>query len=232
MTLGEADLAVFREFFAGPESVALLVTPRMMEASAAVCWVWESGAVREAGRLDWRPQPRYPASRHADAAPAPPRQLRDVPLPSFLSEPAPGESRVRLPWPRWYSWWVQAPLLFVLLVADSSLGYFAARRLTEKARPGAAALDPYALSLVVLQYGDNLHLSWNRDAAPITIARAAKLVISDGTFSRTLELTPTQLREGSVIYRRLTPDVSLKLEVFVGRTGSVSESWRLGPSGT
>jgi hypothetical protein len=151
--------------------------------------------------------------------------MRDVPLPSFLAVANPAKERRALP--RWYSWWIQAPLLVLLLVADSALGYFAARRLSRGGGAAEAARNPYALSLVVLEYGDNLHLSWNREAAAIAAARGGTLSISDGSFTRTLELTPAQLRDGSVIYRRLTPEVKLKLEVFVAETNSVAESWKL-----
>jgi hypothetical protein len=232
MTFSEGDVSVFREFFADPASVALLVKPSMMEASAAVCWVRDGAEVREAGQLEWRPQPRYSQPRQEQDEVAPPApEPPEIPLPAFLSAHEPRKRRAPLRLPRWYSWLLQAPLLILLLVADSTLGYFAASRLAERPRPGKALQNPYALSMVVLQYGDNLHLSWDRDAAPIAIARGGTLIISDGSFTRTLDLTPTQLREGSVIYRRLTPEVSLKLEVFVAETGSVCESWRLTPAG-
>lgn len=106
-----------------------------------------------------------------------------------------------------------------------ALGYFAALSLSGSAGTASRAQDPYSLSLVVLEYGENLHLSWNRKAAPIVAGGRGLLNIADGGTNRTLELTSAQLRNGSVTYHRLTDDVRLRLEIFVRDNVSVGETW-------
>jgi len=246
----ERDSALFRELFPAEGAIALIITPRILEASEARCYVWENGTARPAGDARLRIPPRQPKRdsslpRQTGVGPdtyeareslliAPEASAEpvgsDLPLPAFLSEPGP-KPKLRLPLPRWYSWWIQAPLLIALLAADSFLGYFAAVRISGGVN-SAAGRDPYALSLVVLQYGDNLHLSWDRESRPVALARRGLLSINDGGSTRTLDLTPAQLRNGSVTYRRLSDDVRLKLDVFVQDNVSVSESWVLQPPGS
>ena len=83
----------------------------------------------------------------------------------------------------------------------------------------------YALSLVVVEFGENLHLNWARDSAPVSSARRGVLEVSDGETRRSLELNADQLRGGSVMYRRASGKVGFRLEVFVSENTSVSESW-------
>ena len=100
---------------------------------------------------------------------------------------------------------------------------------TSTGRGRASARDPYALSLMVLEYVDNLHLSWDQHALPIENGGSGLLHITDGGQNRTLELSPEQLKSGSVIYRRLSGQVRFRLEVFLKGRRSVSETWDSGP---
>lgn len=229
----EADLSLFGEFFPQPSNVALVVKPRAMRASVAGFFIWEGGSVRDTSYLEFRVQARHGLKRMAKAETAavndPPDERTaaqesaapDIALPAFLQTTPPAGHRPRL---RWFSWWIQAPLLAALLLADSLLGYAAARQLNTSLQRGRLQADPYSLDLAVAEYGDNLHLSWNHNAPAVKAARRAALSINDGVLARTLELNLAQLRTGSVIYRRLTPDVKLKLEVFVSDRASVAES--------
>jgi len=128
--------------------------------------------------------------------------------------------------PLWSSWWVQAPLLAFLVVAWYVAG-FAAGRQIDKVVPRAAPppRDPYAISLTVLQYGDNLHLTWDRQARPIAVAERGSLLISDAGQSRTLDLTREQLRNGAVAYHQIGERVQLRLEVSLPGRRTVSETW-------
>lgn len=233
-----SDLTTIREIFAEPDPVLLLLKPRMIEASIARCFVCGNGEPRRTNDVEFRPPSRQGGRAGVLEPPAletpaletpppaePPRDAPapDIPLPSFLSVPArKPHKRFRLP--RWYSWWIQAPLLIALLGADALLGYFAAVRIGGKART-----DPYALSLEVKEYGDNLHLSWDREARAIASARRGVLTIVDGGSTRTIDLTSGQLRDGRVTYRRTTTDVRLELEVFVDESTTVSETWQPQP---
>ncbi len=223
-----SDVAVIQEMFEKPHPVILLLKPRMMEASVARCFVCGNGQpsqtndvelgapLRQGGRTEEREPP--PAAEPAQKAPAP-----EVPLPSFLNVP-PRQRRKRFRLPRWYSWSIQAPLLIALLGADALLGYVTAVRMR-----GLARKAPYTLSLAVTEYGENLHLSWDRDARAIASARGGVLTINDGGSTRKIQLTPGQLREGSVTYRNTSGDVTLELAVFLSDTTSVVEKWRAKP---
>ncbi|HWR52189.1 MAG TPA: hypothetical protein VN428_13845 [Bryobacteraceae bacterium] len=233
LAFSAADLELFREFFAEPDSVALIVKPRVMQSSVAGFFIWESEAVSETSPLEFRVQPRQALTRRAVAfgAETPVAQpehtaFDDIPLPGFLGVPeAPARFGFRLP--AWSSWWIRGPLLAALLAAGGFLGYVLAQRFAEKSPISSEPRNPYALSLVVLEYGDNLHLSWDREALAVASAARGTLTIVDGDRIRTLDLSAAQLHDGSVIYRRLTPDVRLKLEVFLSEKSSVAESWRL-----
>src|SRR5205814_3212361 len=70
-------------------------------------------------------------------------------------------------------------------------------------------------------------VTWDRNAPAIALAQRGILSISDGSNRRELELTGAQLRNGRVLYSRLSGDVGLRLEVFPEGRESVSESIRI-----
>lgn len=231
LAFSAADLDLFREFFPEPESVALIVKPRVMQSSIGALFIWEDGTVPETSPLEFALQSRQALTRRAaDPAslpdPVPPEFGDEVSIPDFLgSDRSTASKRWRLP--KWYSWWIQIPLIALLLAAGCYLGWAAARQFSQPAAASAQQRNPYSLSLVVLEYGDNLHLSWDRRAPALAAASRGTLTIMDGDRSRTLDLNAAQLHEGSVIYRRLTSNVRLKLEVFLSDKSSVAESWEL-----
>ena len=55
-------------------------------------------------------------------------------------------------------------------------------------------------------------------------ARSGLLTITDGSFNKSLELDPSQLQNGSVIYHYLTNRVTFRLEVFSQGRASVVET--------
>ncbi len=242
LSLAQEDLDLLSEHFADPASVALLIKPRTIQASVAGFFFWEDGKIRAessyleflvpAGRAGNRdmtqaePQDQT-APKEAPAAAA------DIPLPSFLNVPPPKQKKKpkkeRPPRkPLWSSWWVQAPLLACVLCAVGVLGYSTARQLQiQFPQSPPPPRDPYALSLMVLQYGDNLHLTWDRDAPALDSAERGVLSITDGGVNKSLELTQAQLRGGSVIYRRMTKAVRFRLEIFLKGNRSLSETWEL-----
>jgi hypothetical protein len=89
--------------------------------------------------------------------------------------------------------------------------------------------NPYALRLAVTEYGDNLHLTWDRDAAALGQAERGILIIADGDQTRTLELDARQLRSGSVSYRRASGPVRFRLELYLKGNRSLSEGWEPAP---
>jgi hypothetical protein len=137
--------------------------------------------------------------------------------------------------PLWTSWWVQVPILAGLLMVDGLLGFVSARQFRPPAVcPAAAPRDPYTLSLMVVEYGDNLCLTWDRYAPAIVQAQKAVLSISDGDHNQTLdvELPALQSPGFGVTYHRMTDRVKFRLEVFMRSRRSVSETWELGANAT
>ena len=56
-------------------------------------------------------------------------------------------------------------------------------------------------------------ISWNRDAEAVEQARSARLAIDDGADGISLELTPEQVRRGSVTYVRNSGSVTVRLRI-------------------
>jgi hypothetical protein len=125
----------------------------------------------------------------------------------------------------WCSWWMQAPLLLFLIFAYGLTGFFAAQQIDKLAPAVSVPRDPYALSLTVLDYGDNLHVIWDRHAIPIASGVRGFLLITDGDQTHSMDLTPSQLQSASVVYRRVNSQVRFRLEILLRDRRSVSETW-------
>lgn len=247
--LGEEDLWLFSTYFSDPTKVALVIKPRVTSVSVGGFFFWERGEVRaESTYLEFpfdrralgggEPPPAGEPSRAlvTDGAgspgPEPPEtapEMESIPLPSFLAVPQPETDRSGILGLRLGSRWVRAAVLLVLLALGSWLGFLAARQY-HRWVPKSIAHDPFSLELAVMEYGDNLHLSWNRNAPAIRIAERGILLIADGDQNRSLELDEGQLRNGSVIYRQLAGPIRFRLEVFLrGGNRSVTETWEPSP---
>jgi hypothetical protein len=158
--------------------------------------------------------------------PAPPRQYSDLSIFSYADESesevsdepdsAPGSRR-----------WL--PIAAFVCLAGIG-GYFGYRGLSETT-PSAPAPAPRAavlpLKLAVEEKGDQLDVTWNRNAPAIVAGKRGVLNISDGATQRDLELSSAQLQSGSVLYSRLSGDVTLKLDVYADGQDTVSESIRI-----
>jgi hypothetical protein len=247
--LGAEDLRMFENYFADPASVALLVKPRAARSALAGFFFREQGKIR--GESSYLEFPVRTLRSDGDIAPL--DLPADATVPTFLTLPPkkkwwkrafsrrkddapkpPKEKRQRPHQPLWVSWWTQIPLLACLLAADGLLGYFAARQVqAPPARPAAAPRDPYALSLMVVEYGNNLSLTWDRQAPAILRAERGILWINDGDESRSINLSGSVLRnQGTgVTYSRVSEHVRLRLEVFLKGGRSVSETWELRAAG-
>jgi hypothetical protein len=235
LSLSADDLLVMGRFFADPADVALLVRPSAMRPSSAGFFVWEDGTIRsEASYLEFTIKPRRNGGREqpdtVDVA-TPDVAAADVPLPSFLSagsagdipkeaSESPGKGDSRRGW--WTSLYLQAPLFLCLMAAAGVLGFDTAKKVDS--RPQLAARDPYSLALRVVEYGENVQLTWDRTARAIGASSRGVLAITDGEQNRTVDLTAGQLAHGSVIYRRISPRVRFRLEVFVQGRNSVAET--------
>jgi hypothetical protein len=251
LVFGEEDRRLFSACCPDEASVALVIKLRPGRPAEAGLFFRENGDIRPGpsylpfvfdrealgGRAQHHPQPQAPepspplpsvrernvAERevsHSGGGGAA-THVADVPLPSFLV--AADERQERKPGRRRH-----ILLSTAVVLAGIALGTLIARQF-ELRIPQPSFGNPYALDLMVLEYGDNLHLTWNRDAPAIRDATAGILVIADGDQSRSMELDAAQLRSGSVIYRRMTTQVRFRLEVMLQEKRSVSESWEALP---
>ena len=123
---------------------------------------------------------------------------------------------------------MQAPLLAALWMVVGSLGYIYARQVrTPPPYSLEAPHEPYALSLLVVEYGDNLCLTWDRHAPAIRLAERAVLWITDGDTSRSINLEAHMLRnpDFGVTYHRVTGQVKFRLDVVLPKERTLSETW-------
>jgi protein TonB len=98
---------------------------------------------------------------------------------------------------------------------------------TSTAAVPAQHQDSSALALRVEHSGGDLLLTWNRDADVVKSATRAVLSITDGDQHQNVQMDLSQLRNGSIMYTPLTPDVSFKMEVTgQDQTKVTSESLR------
>jgi hypothetical protein len=253
LSLAAEDLTIMAEFFPAPHEVALLVKPFASRTSQAGFFIYEEGSIRaDASHLEFPFRPR-PAVRSAQPEFVPERRERPLfaevqpqtavrpqaeEPPVRESGGATGEterrdsqsdSRVPLPaitgpdparYDRRKQWKWAAPVVALFLVLGALL---AIQFVTGGPSSWFRMRDPYALGLSFTTAADNLHLSWNREAPIIRSASRGILTITDGGTSRRVELGQGQLQNGSVVYRRLSNDVVVKLEVFANDRNSVAE---------
>ncbi len=67
--------------------------------------------------------------------------------------------------------------------------------------------------------GEGILVSWNRAIQALRSAKSGVLLIQDGSQTRTVELEPSQLANGSLLYQPSTVDVNFRLTVY-GSDGS------------
>lgn len=207
-------------------------------SSGAGFFFWEKGEIRSQStylefpfdRRELEAAEEPPAAAEVAAGDseqpceATPTVAEDIPLPSFLAASQRDPKERGISSLRWRSWWVQIPIILALVLLGGWLGIQGGRYLKQQV-PQAAPEDPYTLGLTVAEYGDNLHLTWNREAPAIRSARRGLLIIGDGDQSRVLEMDWNQLQNGSVMYRRMTGPVRFRLEVYLKENRVLSESW-------
>jgi hypothetical protein len=251
--MDEADLGIATRYFPGIGSVFLLVKPFATKPSVGGFFFWEDGAInREASHLLFpfhrtelgggEVRVPEPAARRTQERPSLPPyspalepaaspDIEDDPWPairqanlSILNSPPEPKSRIQ-----WR--WVIVPAFFVLALAAGYFGFqnMAGARVsvTPPPPPMPAADAPLPLKLSVAEKGEQLDVTWDRNAPAIALAQRGVLSILDGVNRRDLELSGAQLRNGRVLYSRLSQDVGLHLVVFPEGREPVSESIRI-----
>lgn len=250
LQLSPEDLEILETRFPGSSAVCLQVRPYATRASEATFFLRENGrfptesrpaafAFRRKEMGGGRPsrRPRGAEAIGVDSAPetepASPGAAAAGPLPAFpppaftlppiAPSPAAGP---RTPPARPRTGWFWIPLSFIFLLLGVVMGFQIALTYRNQ-QPRNAAADPYALELTVVQFGENLHLKWNTEAAAFSTARRGVLHIQDGDNQKEVELKPEDLTRGGALYRNSSSNVKFRLEVFPRDRNSVVESLEL-----
>jgi hypothetical protein len=143
-------------------------------------------------------------------------EARVPPAPSSISESAVPKRTLRL-----RGGWVWVPASFVFLLVGTIIGFQVALSVHTKV---TQAPDPYTLNLSATPSADSIHLRWDRTSPAIQLAQKGTLVILEDGQQKNVDLDAGHLRNGSVIYRRASDQVSFRLEVFTSDRVSISET--------
>ncbi|MBK5292211.1 MAG: hypothetical protein JJE04_11100 [Acidobacteriia bacterium] len=241
--LSEEDLDIYKRCFSDAASVALLVKPFATRASVGAFFFREEGLVRTESSYQEFPFRRRELGGEAQESSevddageteATPFPGRSYPVGNGAAAPgtAVEEATARRPsGKKMKSGWIWIPLSFIFLLLGVILGFQIALSVNVKL-PAGLRQDPYTLSLSVTPAGDSVHVRWDRSSPAIRSSTGGSLLISDGGNEKTVALDAGQLRNGSVIYRRMSGDLRFRLEVFARDRVSVSESlnYRLNPA--
>ena len=73
---------------------------------------------------------------------------------------------------------------------------------------------------------EQMEISWDHDSAAIKQAEHATLEILDGGVTESVPFDPPQLRDGILVYRPRTNDISVRMEVNERAGARISESVR------
>jgi hypothetical protein len=222
LQLTPQDRELFSEYFPDPSSIVLLIRPRPLGVSVATLFFRNGSEVTAGPSLEFPAHPR-PTPKLAEPEPPKPPPAPEHAAPT--AEPAPRRRQ-----PLWASWWIQLPILTCLLLLSGFMGFSAAaEEWPDAPERRAHPRNPYALSLLVVEHGNNLQLTWDHNAPALASASGAVLSITDGAETRSLDLSAAQLRTASVTYCRTSDQVTFRLEIFLKDKRTLSETWDLAP---
>ena len=241
LALSVEDVAICDSYLFSPGAIALLIRPFATRVSVGGFFFRENGVLqRESSVMEFPfrrrdlgggvgvpeapPVPPPPPRR-----PIPPRE-KDAAMPLLkpgpsLAPEADQESaaqNLQHSLRRFRNAWVWFPLSFIFLLFGVLLGFQAAFSL--RPRQPLNSQDLFSLAMFVSRAPDSLTIHWNAQSLAVRNAQRGVLTISDGSYQKALDLDAGQLQVGAVIYRRLSPAVNLKLEVFTRQNNSVAET--------
>ncbi len=122
--------------------------------------------------------------------------------------------------------WVWIPLSFVFVLVGLVLGMLITASVGMRLPVASSSQNPYSLGMSAAPSGQGLLLRWDRSSPAIEKTTGGQLLIRDGGAEKTVPLDPLQLRNGSVIYRNASPDVTFRLEVQTIGNATLSETVR------
>ena len=229
------DRAVTAEFFPARQSAFLICYPdASLNVPGKVC-LWAEGKQEEFTRVELgrhslldqalqsaaedselaaEKPARMPEPRQQPAAPVPVASPPTVPDPPALhASPKVATRNGRI-------------ALFLTLALTISFGAYLVHARLQPDSQGLAQIRSGALGMRVDRQGSSLLVSWNRRAPEILQASGAKFSIVSGERSRTLALSPHELRTGSLLYTLSAEDIEMELKVS-GPVGDFAESVRV-----
>lgn len=228
----EEDRAVSAEFFPDRISAFLICYPdATLNVPGKMC-IWLGGQIEEsahielgryslleealqsaeaAGSTELEAAPRTQEPKEMRAAAAMPPTPPAMPLPAAMPMQPQRNGKIAL--------------ITTLTIAISFGAYLVHARLKPNAeRP--LAFRPAGLGMKVDRQGPELLVSWNRQAPEIMQAADANFKIVEDGHSRTLALSPHELRTGSLLYTANADDIQMELDVN-GPAGEFAESVRV-----
>jgi hypothetical protein len=240
----EEDRELMRKYFPNAPQVMLLIRPYASRTSIAGFVAYENGALGsgpanefpfrrnelEGGHprasrrltdvkrvaditLDRPARPRGPEIVAKPEVPPIPteRKIYLEPQPvSVVREPRNETISEAPPKKRRWAWLIACA---VVLLIGSAAGFTSALMMMARSEAPSAG-DPYSLALTVSKVDDSLHLRWGQRVQAVQSAQRGALEISDGSYSKTVELDESQLHNGSVIYHNLTKQVRFRLIIY------------------
>jgi len=124
--------------------------------------------------------------------------------------------------------WVWIPLSFIFLLLGTIIGFQVALSVTSSPVASLEA-NPFDLRLTATPSAGSIHLQWDRHAPAITGAKKATLFISEGGKEKAVELDAAHLRNGSVVYRKATGEVTFRLDVVTSAGTVISQTVEFRP---
>jgi hypothetical protein len=232
--LGEEDVQLLDQYFPEPDTPVLWIRPYATRVGVAGFLFRENGSFPTEA-----PSAEFPF-RRKDLAPgeAPSaRAARHREADAYKNEPSPEMSIVasepvqpmrphiqQAPPPAFSAGskaWYWLPLSFCFLLLGVFLGFLAALSVRP---PAPNVADFFKVGMSTEKNGDDIHVKWDRQAPAIRAAQRGVLTIEDGRYSKTLELDPSQLQNGSVVYRRSSKAVRFRLQLFSGLRDTQTET--------
>jgi hypothetical protein len=237
-SLADEDRTLLARYFPLPNSVMLVIQPRASRPTTAGFLPYQNGQVADwpatqfpfsrreldGGRSRSRMRPGGASQPAAQAANSRPHGLFSHPPPPHdfsFGGYASARKRRRIPRPlrQRIAWWPVLAGLFCLLLGIAA--GIAARPLIPALNPPDH--DPFVTSLSARRIDGKLLIRWDRDCPAVRYAQRGTLEITDGQFTKTIELTANELQTGSVILHNSSEHVSLRLVILVHEISSVAE---------
>jgi hypothetical protein len=244
MGLDEEDRELVDAHFAGENDVVLMVKPYATKVSVGGFFARIDGAFPAETPLEFPFRRREMTGEEAPArrplqerAPRSRRALEDFPpieeprteTYESLASPPPTDYEQLPAYPppiepqSQKRGWVWVPLSFLFLAIGLALGYQTALTFAPelREREGARA---FALNVTAGRNGDSLTVRWDRESPAVRAAQRGVLEIADGSMTKSVNLDPAQLKEGTVVYQNTADTVHFRLLIYLADRLTVAES--------